>query len=74
MPTRALLYYSTLALCNDKPNADDFNPSNLRQLTDDRRTSPQAACLPSEFGSDVRDGTKATLQIVYNGGDGLLYL
>lgn len=65
--------YVIKALFNDNPSADDFNAANLHQLTDGTRSYPQAACLPFEFNSDVQDGTKATLQIVYNGGDGLLY-
>ncbi|KAL9558274.1 hypothetical protein MBANPS3_000974 [Mucor bainieri] len=65
--------YVIKALYSDQPTADDFTAASLRQLTDGTRTYPQAACLPFEFGGDVQDGTKATLQIVYNGGDGLLY-
>lgn len=65
--------YVIKALYSDNPTAGDFTAANLRQLTDGTRTYPQAACLPFEFGSDVQDGTRATLQIVYNGGDGLLY-
>jgi len=65
--------YIIKALYNENPSINDFNAANLRQLSDGTRAYPQTACLPFEFGSDVQDGTKATLQIVYNGGDGLLY-
>lgn len=65
--------YVIKALYNENPSADDFNASNLRQLASDARNYPQAACLPFQFGNDVQDGTKATLQITYNGGDGLLH-
>lgn len=65
--------YVIKALYNENPSTDDFSADNLRQLADGTRSYPQAACLPFQFGSDVQDGTKATLQITYNGGDGLLH-
>ncbi|KAG1046610.1 hypothetical protein G6F43_010912 [Rhizopus delemar] len=37
------------------------------------RSYPQAACLPLQLTDSIKNGTSTTLQVVYNGGDGLLY-
>ncbi|KAI9277410.1 hypothetical protein BY458DRAFT_504897 [Sporodiniella umbellata] len=37
------------------------------------RAYPQAACLPLTLDKSITEGTNATLQVIYNGGDGLLY-
>lgn len=65
--------YVINALYSSNPSAADFSGTNVKQVTEGVRRFPEAACLPVNFGSEVQDGTNATLQLVYNGGDGLLY-
>lgn len=43
------------------------------QVGQGSRGYPQASCLPIQSNSAFKDGTNTTLQVVYNGGDGLLY-
>jgi uncharacterized protein YdeI (BOF family) len=65
--------YIVNALANNNPTANDFITSNLVQVAQGGRNYPQAACLPIAFNDSLKDNTNVTLQIVYNGGDGLLY-
>lgn len=65
--------YIVNALYNENPSAADFSGTNVNKLAEGSRKFPEVACLPVEFGSNIEDGTNATLQVVYNGGDGLLY-
>ncbi|KAI8066966.1 uncharacterized protein B0P05DRAFT_475496 [Gilbertella persicaria] len=65
--------YQINAVYSNNPNTSDFSGSAVKQLAQGTRSYPEASCLAFQFGSDVQDGTNATLQIVYNGGDGMLY-
>lgn len=65
--------YVINALAKNDPTTSDFsNATNLVQVAQGGRAYPQAACLPLAF-NDIKSNTNVTLQIVYNGGDGLLY-
>jgi hypothetical protein len=65
--------YVVNALYSNNPSAADFSGANVKKVTEGSRSFPEAACLPVQFGNEVQDGTNATIQIIYNGGDGLLY-
>ncbi|KAI7889243.1 uncharacterized protein EV154DRAFT_553271 [Mucor mucedo] len=65
--------YIVNALAKNNPTVADFsNTSSLVQVAQGGRAYPQAACLPLAF-NDIKPNTNVTLQVVYNGGDGLLY-
>ncbi|GAA5795515.1 hypothetical protein EDC94DRAFT_613379 [Helicostylum pulchrum] len=61
------------ALLKNDPVNPDFIPSNLVQVAQGGRSYPEGACLPLTFNESVQPNTNVTLQVVYNGGDGLLY-
>ncbi|KAG2228731.1 hypothetical protein INT48_001165 [Thamnidium elegans] len=61
------------ALLKNDPVNPDFIPSNLVQVAQGGRSYPEGACLPLTFSESVQANTNVTLQVVYNGGDGLLY-
>ncbi|KAI8344932.1 hypothetical protein BD560DRAFT_411704 [Blakeslea trispora] len=65
--------YVINAVYNNNPSTSDFSGSSLKELASGTRTFPQGACLPFQFGDDIKDGTNATIQVEYNGGDGMLY-
>lgn len=66
--------YIINALAKNNPTTADFsNTSSLVQVAQGGRNYPQAACLPLSFTQDIKSNTNVTLQVVYNGGDGLLY-
>ncbi|KAI8375313.1 hypothetical protein EDC96DRAFT_496781 [Choanephora cucurbitarum] len=65
--------YVINAVYSNNPSTNDFSGSSLKQLATGTRSYPQNACLPFQFGDDVENGTNATIQVEYNGGDGILY-
>lgn len=65
--------YLINALPKNNPTTADFTSANLVQVAQGGRNYPQAACLPIAFGDNLKANTNVTLQVVYNGGDGLLY-
>ncbi|KAI8370330.1 uncharacterized protein BYT42DRAFT_581852 [Radiomyces spectabilis] len=67
--------YSVKVLVNGNPTASDFSGDNLKEIASGQRNYPQQACLPVDFSkvSDAKNGANATLQIIFNGGDGELY-
>lgn len=65
--------YVVNVLASNSPSVADFsNTSNLVEVAQGGRSYPQAACLPLAF-KNIAPNTNVTLQVAYNGGDGLLY-
>lgn len=64
--------YLINAVTKQNPTASDFTSGTV-QVAQGSRTYPQAACLPITFNDSFKANTNVTLQVVYNGGDGLLY-
>lgn len=69
--------YVVNLLVKDAPTTADFSNSTANvQVATGTRAYPQAACLSLDDlskNADAKAGAEATLQIVYNGGDGQLY-
>lgn len=67
--------YTVNVLVNNDPTVAAFSTSNLTQVASGSRNYPQSACLQLDLGnsSSVANGVNATIQVVFNGGDGLLY-
>jgi hypothetical protein len=66
--------YTVNVVLGDSPVVADFS-SNASQIGSGSRSYPEKACLSVDLSknSAIKDGVNGTLQIVYNGGDGLLY-
>ena len=65
--------YVVNALTKPNPTANDFTQANFVQVAQGGRSYPQGACLPLSFNDSFKPNTNVSLQVVYNGGDGLLY-
>ncbi|KAI9028094.1 hypothetical protein CLU79DRAFT_682344, partial [Phycomyces nitens] len=67
--------YQVNILINNSPTAADFTSSNLVTVASGKNSFPMAACLPLNLTAapEAKNGTLATLQITFNGGDGALY-
>ncbi|KAG2185003.1 hypothetical protein INT43_000916 [Umbelopsis isabellina] len=66
--------YSVHLVLNSNPSAADFTAQNST-VSNGTNSFPEQACLPVDLSkySNIADGTNATLQIVYNAGDSILY-
>lgn len=64
--------YQINAVTKQNPTVSDFSSGTV-QVGQGSRSTPQAACLPLTFNDSFKANTNVTLQVVYNGGDGLLY-
>lgn len=66
--------YSVHLVLNSNPSAADFTAQNST-VSNGTNNFPEQACLPVDLSkySNIADGTNATLQIVYNAGDSILY-
>lgn len=66
--------YSVHLVLNNNPGAADFTAQNST-VSNGTNNFPEQACLPVDLSkySNIADGTNATLQIVYNAGDSILY-
>ncbi|KAG0170636.1 hypothetical protein DFQ28_000160 [Apophysomyces sp. BC1034] len=67
--------YQVNVLINNQPTTADFVAANLKQIAMGQRNYPMAACLPVNFANvtDAKNGVNATIQVLFNGGDGQLY-
>jgi hypothetical protein len=67
--------YQVSVIVNNNPATADFSTNQLVQVANGTRNYPQAACLPLDLSKNtaIKAGTNATIQIVFNGGDGSLY-
>lgn len=67
--------YTVSVLVENSPAVADFSSSNLTQVASGNRNYPQSACLSLDLTKDasIVNGANATIQVVFNGGDGLLY-
>ncbi|KAI8883395.1 hypothetical protein K501DRAFT_184670 [Backusella circina FSU 941] len=66
--------YTINLLVNNNPTSADFTSANLKQVATGSRSYPEAACLSVDLSSaNVTSGTNATIQIIYDAGDGQLY-
>ena len=67
--------YTVSVLVNNSPVVADFSTSNLTQVATGSRNYPESACLPMDLSKNtaIKDGANATIQVVFNGGDGSLY-
>ncbi|KAI9470583.1 MAG: hypothetical protein EXX96DRAFT_653703 [Benjaminiella poitrasii] len=67
--------YVVNVLVNNNPTASDFSSNSTVQVASGSRDYPQAACLSLNLTNspDIKAGANATIQIIYNGGDGQLY-
>jgi hypothetical protein len=67
--------YTVSVLVNNAPAVADFSTSNLTQVASGNRNYPQSACLSMDLTKDssIVNGANATIQVVFNGGDGQLY-
>lgn len=64
--------YNINAVVKNDPTASDFS-SNVVKVAEGTRSYPEESCLPLNFNDSFKTNTNVTLQVVYNGGDGLLY-
>ncbi|KAI8983075.1 hypothetical protein BDB01DRAFT_792313 [Pilobolus umbonatus] len=66
--------YNINLIVGNNPTEADFT-SNAIPIGSGKRDYPQDACLPLTIKTDdnIKEGVNATIQIVYDGGDGLLY-
>ncbi|CEP06829.1 hypothetical protein [Parasitella parasitica] len=71
----AYSYLINLLVANEPAAADFSNNSANVAVATGTRSYPQAACLSLDMtkNSAAKAGANATIQIVYNGGDGELY-
>lgn len=67
--------YTVSVLVNNNPAVADFSTSKLVEVASGNRNYPQSACLPLDLTKDssIVNGANATIQVVFNGGDGSLY-
>ncbi|KAL0092495.1 hypothetical protein J3Q64DRAFT_1719188 [Phycomyces blakesleeanus] len=67
--------YQVNILINSNPTSADFTSSNLVTVASGQNSFPLAACIPVNLTdvSGATNGTLATLQVTFNGGDGALY-
>lgn len=69
--------YVVNLLVDNAPTTADFSNSTANvQVATGSRSYPQAACLSLDDlskNSEAKAGANATIQVVYNGGDGALY-
>lgn len=68
-------YVVNVVAKNDPVTADFSTTSELVQVSSGTRSYPQAACLSLNLSNStsIINGTNATIQVIFNGGDGLLY-
>jgi hypothetical protein len=66
--------YTVHLALSSNPGAADFTAQNTT-VYNGTNSFPEQACLPADLSkvSGIADGTNATLQIVYNAGDDILY-
>ncbi|ORY95937.1 hypothetical protein BCR43DRAFT_407835, partial [Syncephalastrum racemosum] len=67
--------YEVKLIMGSNPSTADFTGSNATTVATGQRNYPEQACLPIDLGNatSVSAGTNATIQVLYNGGDGNLY-
>ncbi|KAF7722094.1 hypothetical protein EC973_003709 [Apophysomyces ossiformis] len=67
--------YQVNVLINNQPSAADFTTANLKEIASGQRNYPMAACLSVNFANvtGATNGANATIQVLFNGGDGQLY-
>ncbi|KAI9261825.1 hypothetical protein EDC94DRAFT_541039 [Helicostylum pulchrum] len=67
--------YVVNVVAKNDPTTADFSTSELVQVSSGTRSYPQAACLPLSLSNStsITNGSNATIQVIFNGGDGLLY-
>jgi hypothetical protein len=66
--------YTVNVLLKSDPVTADFTGSKLVPVSEGTRNYPQKTCIALDFSrSKATSGTDATLQIIFNGGDGELY-
>lgn len=67
--------YTVNVILGNNPVVADFSSSNVTAVGSGSRNYPEKSCLSVNLASNsaIKDGVNATLQVVYNGGDGLLY-
>jgi hypothetical protein len=67
--------YKVSVIVNNNPTVADFSTNQLVEVATGNRNYPEAACLSLDLGKNtaIKAGTNATIQVIFNGGDGLLY-
>lgn len=65
--------YSYIVNAVTKPNPTTADFANVISVAEGIRSYPQAACLPLTFNDSFKPNMNVTLQVIYNGADGLLY-
>ncbi|CAO3657088.1 unnamed protein product [Mucor hiemalis] len=67
--------YTVSVLVNNNPAVADFSTKNLTEVASGNRNYPQNACLSLDLSKNpsIVNGANATIQVVFNGGDGSLY-
>ncbi|KAG2229758.1 hypothetical protein INT48_004762 [Thamnidium elegans] len=66
--------YVVNVLAKNDPTTADFSTAVVA-VSSGTRNYPQAACLSLNLsnGTGITNGSNATIQVIFNGGDGLLY-
>ncbi|KAI9361087.1 hypothetical protein BD770DRAFT_318236 [Pilaira anomala] len=67
--------YIVNVLRNANPTVPDFTGSDLYTVAYGARDYPEDSCIAFDVSNttEFANGTSATIQIVFNGGDGVLY-
>lgn len=64
--------YEVKLVTGSNPQTQDFN-SSATTVAQGQVNHPEGACIPLNLGNNTQSGTNATIQVVFNGGDGNLY-
>lgn len=64
--------YEVKLVTGNNPQTQDYNSSAVT-VAQGQIDHPEGACLPLNIANNTQSGTNATLQVIFNGGDGALY-